>query len=69
MEKHRSGKGAKYTRSRGYLTVVYRELVGSKGDATRREMAIKKLARSEKKALIAAYAATAPKQTRHRKAA
>ena len=54
LEKHRSGKGAKYTRSRGTLTVVYREQVGSQGDATRREMAIKKLSRQEKMALVAA---------------
>lgn len=54
LEKHRSGKGAKYTRSRGTLTLVYRELVGSQGDATRREMAIKRLSRGEKLALVAA---------------
>lgn len=50
--KHQSGKGAKYTRGRGPLAVVYREFLGSKGDASKRELAIKKLPRSAKDLLI-----------------
>jgi len=50
--KHQAGKGAKYTRGRGPLVVVYRELLGSKGEASRRELAIKKLPRSAKQLLI-----------------
>ncbi|MBP1629090.1 MAG: hypothetical protein H6Q00_3565 [Holophagaceae bacterium] len=50
--KHQAGKGAKYTRGRGPLEVVYRERVGSKSEAARRELAIKKCSRSAKDLLI-----------------
>lgn len=49
---HRSGKGAKYTRGRGPLTMVYREHCGSHGEALRREYAVKQLTREEKERLI-----------------
>ena len=49
---HRSGKGAKYTRGRGPLELVYSEECGSHSDALRRELEIKGLTREEKKALI-----------------
>lgn len=38
---HRSGHGAKYTRGRGPLELVYSEACGTRGDALRREAAIK----------------------------
>lgn len=49
---HRSGKGAKYTRGRGPLELVYSEECGSHSDALRRELEIKRLTREEKEALI-----------------
>ena len=49
---HRSGKGAKYTRGRGPLELVYSEECGSHSDALRRELEIKGLTREEKEALI-----------------
>lgn len=49
---HQSGKGAKYTRGRGPLTVVYREKCDDKSAALRRERAVKALSRKEKLALI-----------------
>ena len=49
---HRSGRGAKYTRGRGPLTVVYREECGDKSAALRRELAVKALTREEKLARI-----------------
>ena len=49
---HQSGKGAKYTRSRLPVTLVYREELPDKSAALRREAAIKKLSRSEKLRLI-----------------
>ena len=49
---HRSGKGAKYTRGRGPLELVYSEECGSHSDALRREMEIKRLTREEKEMLI-----------------
>lgn len=49
---HRSGKGAKYTRGRGPLELVYWEECEDHGTALRRELAIKALSREEKMALI-----------------
>ena len=48
LEEHRSGKGAKYTRGRGPLALVYREECGDKSAALRRELEIKALPREEK---------------------
>ena len=56
LETHRSGKGAKYTRGRGPLELVYRETCGSHSDALKREMAVKRLTRTQKEAMIANYA-------------
>ena len=53
---HAGGRGAKYTRGRGPIAVVYREECPDKGAALRREAAIKKLKRADKLNLIAAYA-------------
>ena len=50
---HRAGKGAKYTRGRGPLEVVYTQCLPDKPAALRREAEIKKLRRGEKEALIA----------------
>ena len=48
LEEHRSGKGAKYTRSRGPLELVYWEECGDKSTALKRECEIKALPRAEK---------------------
>ena len=55
LETHRSGKGAKYTRGRDPLELVYREDCGSHSDALKREAAIKKLSREQKETLIREY--------------
>ncbi len=52
LEAHRSGRGAKYTRGRGPLSLVYTELCADKSAALRREAAIKRLDRWKKLALI-----------------
>ena len=52
FEAHSSGKGAKYTRGRGPLELVYREVCGTHSDALKREAEIKKLSRQEKEILI-----------------
>ena len=49
---HSSGKGAKYTRGRGPLELVYREECGDHSAALKREAVIKKLSREEKEKLI-----------------
>ena len=48
LEAHRSGKGAKYTRGRGPLELVYREECGDHSAALKRELEIKALPREEK---------------------
>ena len=52
LEAHRSGKGAKYTRGRGPLKLVYTEECGDHSEALRRELEIKALSREEKLKLI-----------------
>ena len=49
---HSSGKGAKYTRGRGPLALVYREACGDHSAALKREWEIKALTREEKERLI-----------------
>ena len=51
LETHRSGKGAKYTRGRGPLELVYSEECGSHSDALKREIAVKAMPREEKERL------------------
>lgn len=52
LKKHRAGVGAKYTRGRGPIRLVYQETAESRSQALRRECAIKRLPRSEKLKLI-----------------
>lgn len=49
---HESGKGAKYTRGRGPLELVYSEACADKSAALKRELAIKALSRAEKEELL-----------------
>ena len=49
---HNAGLGAKYTRGRGPVQPVYRELCPDRSAALRREAAIKKLTHSQKLRLI-----------------
>jgi len=53
LEEHRSGKGAKYTRGRGPLELVYTEPCVDYSHALKREYAVKGLARGEKLKMIA----------------
>lgn len=57
LKMHQSGKGAKYTRGRGPLTLVYREGCESHTQALQREIAVKKLTRRQKLNLIQKYTA------------
>jgi putative endonuclease len=52
IEKHNSGKLARYTRDRCPVKLVYSEALESKGEALRREHEIKKLPRFRKLMLI-----------------
>lgn len=48
LGKHNSGKGAKYTRSRTPVCIVYAEEYKSKSEAMKREYQIKQLTKQEK---------------------
>ncbi|MBE5923937.1 MAG: GIY-YIG nuclease family protein [Lachnospiraceae bacterium] len=52
IETHNEGKGAKYTRSRLPVRLVYYEIHGNRSEAMKREAAIKKLSRKDKLKLI-----------------
>lgn len=52
LEAHRQGRGAKYTRSRGPLELVYTEACGSHSQALKRELAVKRLSHQEKEQMI-----------------
>ncbi len=53
LARHNDGVGAKYTRSRLPVRLVFREEVGDHGAALRREIKIKAMAAGEKRELIA----------------
>ena len=55
LEMHRAGKGAKYTRGRSPLTLVYLENADSYSEALKREYRIKQLPRVEKLKLIESH--------------
>ena len=57
LSAHRAGKGAKYTRGRGPLELVYTQQWEDKGSALRREAEIKKLTRQEKLQLCSRWKA------------
>jgi putative endonuclease len=74
---HDAGRGARYTRGRAPLSVVATRRCKTKSDALRLELALKRLSRDEKLALVsssrklAAFArkSTAPKPRPKRRAA
>ena len=52
---HNAGKGAKYTRSRRPVVLVYREQAADRSAALRREIALKKLTKAQKETLCAGW--------------
>lgn len=52
VNNHNNGKGAKYTKGRRPVELVYFETFESKSEALKKEIAIKKLPRSKKEQLI-----------------
>ena len=52
LRKHNEGKGAKYTRGRTPVELVYWEEHPNRAEATKREYQIKQLSRAEKLELI-----------------
>ena len=51
LNAHQAGKGAKYTRGRGPITLRYTEACESHSHALHREIEVKKMTRQEKRAL------------------
>lgn len=49
---HNAGKGAKYTKTRRPVKLMYTEELENKSQALKREIAIKKLSRSQKEKLL-----------------
>lgn len=62
IKMHNAGKGAKYTRGRGPVELVYLEIFDSKKEAMSQEAQIKKLSRKEKLLLIESYQQELEKQ-------
>lgn len=54
LRAHRSGRGAKFLRGRGPLQLVFRRRLGGQGLALRVEWRLKRLAKSQKEALVRA---------------
>ncbi|MCH2179171.1 MAG: GIY-YIG nuclease family protein [Mariniblastus sp.] len=52
VEQHNAGTAARYTRSRGPVTLVYEETAECRSSALKREYAIKQLTRRQKQQLI-----------------
>lgn len=50
--KHENGTGAKYTKGRGPFEVIYQEKFENRSEASKRELAIKALSRSDKLELL-----------------
>lgn len=67
LVQHNAGVGAKYTRARGPVVLVYKESVADHGAALRKEYAIKCLTSAAKRALIkpdAVHDAQVPREPR-----
>ena len=54
VAEHNEGRGARYTRSRGPVSLVYVESAEDRGAALRREHEIKRMTAQGKKRLVAA---------------
>ncbi len=53
LETHNAGRGAKYTKARRPVSLIWSEPANCRSSASKRECAIKQLRRTEKQALIA----------------
>lgn len=57
---HNAGRGARYTRERGPVRLVYVEEVPSRSAALKRELAIKRLPRANKLKLVQSWQDVGP---------
>ena len=56
IQEHEEGRGAKYTKGRAPLKIVYREECEDRSSASKREMEIKSLSKEDKVALFSTSA-------------
>lgn len=63
LKAHNDGKGAKYTRGRGPVRLLYREECADHGAALSRELAVKRMSREKKRELIRHGAEADSKET------
>ncbi|HXP52463.1 MAG TPA: GIY-YIG nuclease family protein [Bacteroidia bacterium] len=64
--KHNTGKGAKYTRGRGPVTLLYSHSFESRSEACKREYELKKHSRTEKLDIIKSKDNELPKKKKPR---
>ncbi len=67
VKTHNAGRGAKYTAMRRPVSLVYSERLPNRSTAQKRELAIKRLTRAKKMALIETPQPTSPPRTRRRR--
>lgn len=64
VEEHNDGRGARYTRSRCPVKLVYREKAADRSAALRREHEIKRMTAEGKRGLVAKYRVRTSKRRR-----
>lgn len=64
---HNTGRGARYTKTRRPVKLIYSEEVPTRGDALRRERAIKRLSRAQKLVLAQQGGRKRPPQQKPRR--
>lgn len=52
FSEHQSGKGSKYLRGRSPMALVFKQRIGSRGEALKIERCVKKLPKHKKEALV-----------------
>jgi putative endonuclease len=52
FSEHQSGRGAKYLRGKGLLTLVFHQEIGSRSAALKLEAQIKKMSKQQKESLL-----------------
>ncbi len=62
VQVHNAGRGAKYTKTRRPVKLIYSEELPTRAEAMKREMAIKRLPRARKLALAASSVRPRPKR-------
>ncbi|AKL94224.1 endonuclease [Clostridium aceticum] len=58
LKVHNEGKGARYTRGRGPVKLVYWEIYSNRSDAQKREASLRRLKRQEKEDLVKSFQQT-----------